>query len=230
MNSRIDLYEKDGKTREAPKFPLPVEQVENAVFYHCKWHDYIYYPEAVENEDGVRYRAGYYDETGKYYGELKLYHSFPAEGLVCKYCNHRMTEEEFRETEELKCPKCDASYELLTASAAGKKDKVVTSEVNFTEKTDAQAKRYVHMTDNRVVPTGNVSRPRAAYDPNYDADSGTEFDKKNDLDAGVYERQSFVCDDAAEEKKSAEDNLALTVAILIITAIGLLVYGLGHMC
>ena len=97
MRKMIDFYENNENYREEPKFPVPISQAGNATFYHGKRHDYIYYPEPVENGEGVRYRAGYYDETGKYYSELKLYHSFPEEGLVCKYCGHCVTEDEFAE-------------------------------------------------------------------------------------------------------------------------------------
>ena len=115
MNNAIDFHSEDTKVREHTDFPVPVEQAENATFYHCKWHDYVYYPETVTNEEGVRYRAGYYDETGKYYKELKLYHTFPEGGILCKYCGHRMTEDELEGMESLKCPNCDASFELVRA-------------------------------------------------------------------------------------------------------------------
>ncbi len=181
MGRIFDFYENNENYREEPKFPVPISQAGNATVYHCKWHDYVYYPKKVKNAEGVRYRAGYYDETGKYYSELKLYHSFPEEGLVCKYCGHRMTEDELEGMETLKCPNCDASFELVTPADVVKKDKVVMSEVAFTDKSEAQAKRYVHMPDNRLVSTGDALRQRAAYDPDYDADSGTDFDKKNDF-------------------------------------------------
>ena len=67
MNNAIDFHSEDTKVREHTDFPVPIEQAGNATFYHCKRHDYIFYPETVENAEGVRYRAGYYDETGKYY-------------------------------------------------------------------------------------------------------------------------------------------------------------------
>ncbi len=191
MRKMIDFYENNENYREEPKFPVPISQAGNATFYHGKRHDYMYYPEPVTNDEGVRYRAGYYDETGKYYSELKLYHSFPEEGLVCKYCGHCVTEDEFAEMEALKCPNCDASFELVTPADVVKKDKVVMSEVRFTDKSEAQAKRYVHMQDNRVVSTGDALRQRSAYDPNYDIDMGTDFDKTNDLDERSYERFSF---------------------------------------
>ncbi len=173
----IDFYKDSESCREESKFPVPVAQVLNATVYHCKRHDYVYYPETVENAEGVRYRAGYYDETGKYYSELKLYHGFPEEGLVCKYCGHRMMEDELEGMEELKCPNCDASFELLTPSDAGKKDGVMTSEVRFTDKSEAQARRYVSEMKGKEKKS---ARKRAAYDPEYNQDYDEELSQEKE--------------------------------------------------
>ena len=164
MGRIFDFYENNENYREEPKFPVPISQAGNATFYHGKWHDYIYYPEPVKNGEGDRYRAGYYDETGKYYSELKLYHSFPEEGLVCKYCGHRMTEDELEGMETLKCPNCDASFELVTLADVVKKDKVVASEVRFTDKSEAEARRYIHEIDREY---DRVEMQRSYYDPGY---------------------------------------------------------------
>ncbi len=172
MNNAIDFHSEDTKVREHTDFPVPVVQAENATFYHCKRHDYIFYPETVENAEGVRYRAGYYDETGKYYSELKLYHGVAEEGLVCKYCGHRMTEDELEGMESLKCPNCDASFELVTLADVVKKDKVVASEVRFTDKSEAEARRYVREAE---VIEKTRDRKRAAYDPEYNQDYDEEL-------------------------------------------------------
>ena len=164
MGRIFDFYENNENYREEPKFPVPISQAGNATFYHGKRHDYIYYPEPVKNGEGDRYRAGYYDETGKYYSELKLYHSFPEEGLVCKYCGHRMTEDELEGMETLKCPNCDASFELVTLADVVKKDKVVASEVRFTDKSEAEARRYIHEIDREY---DRVEMQRSYYDPGY---------------------------------------------------------------
>lgn len=38
------------------------------MFYHCKRHDYVYYPENwVDTDNAVRNMKGYYDENGEYY-------------------------------------------------------------------------------------------------------------------------------------------------------------------
>ena len=177
MGRIFDFYENNENYREEPKFPVPISQAGNATFYHGKWHDYIYYPEPVENAEGVRYRAGYYDETGKYYSELKLYHSFPEEGLVCKYCGHRMTEDELEGMETLKCPNCDASFELVTPADVVKKDKVVTSEVRFTDKSEAQARRYVSEMKGKEKKS---ARKRAAYDPEYNQDYDEELSQEKE--------------------------------------------------
>ena len=187
----IDFYKDSESCREESKFPVPVAQVLNATVYHCKRHDYVYYPETVENAEGVRYRAGYYDETGKYYSELKLYHGFPEEVLVCKYCGHRMMEDELEGMEELKCPNCDASFELVTSSDTGKKDGVMTSEVRFTDKSEAQARRYVHESTTPLKPSADSSKARSAYDPYYNADRNTEYDESLDRSEERYERMSF---------------------------------------
>ena len=167
MGKIVDFLSEDKNFRVGTKFPVQQKDAVDVVFYHCKCHDYMYYPEPVTNDEGVRYRAGYYDETGKYYSELKLYHSFPEEGLVCKYCGHCVTEDEFTEMEALKCPNCDASFELLTPSDAVKKDKVVTSEVNFSGKSEADARRYI---PDVTVAKEKQGMKRAAYDPEYNSD------------------------------------------------------------
>lgn len=172
VSKTIDFFVGDSKYRQSPQFPVKQEGKNDVMFYHCKWHDYMYYPEPVTNDEGVRYRAGYYDETGKYYSELKLYHSFPEEGLVCKYCGHRISEDELEGMGTLKCPNCDASFELLTPSDAVKKDKVVTSEVNFSGKSEADARRYVRETE-EIEKTRD--RKRAAYDPEYNQDYDEEL-------------------------------------------------------
>ena len=167
VSTTIDFFVGDSKYRQSPQFPVKQKVTDGVMFYHCKRHDYMYYPEPVTNEEGVRYRAGYYDETGKYYSELKLYHSFPEEGLACKYCGHRMTEDELEGMESLKCPNCDASFELVTPADVVKKDKVVTSEVNFSGKSEADARRYVCEAE---VIEKTRDRKRAAYDPEYNQD------------------------------------------------------------
>ncbi len=216
MSRIIDFYAKDEEYRKSPKFPVEnQDDNEEFLFYHCKWHDYMYYPEHVTDKDGVCYRAGYYDETGKYYAELKLYHTFPEEGLVCKYCNHRIQEEALKGLETLKCPNCDASFELVTFADSIKNDKVVTSEVRFTDKSESEARRYVHMTETKVNPSHNPSRSRAAYDPHYDADAGTEFDKMIDLDERNYERLSFGYESEEQERQRKERKQGNTVVAVL---------------
>lgn len=227
MGKTIDFFAEDNKYRQSPQFPVKQKVTDGVMFYHCKRHDYMYYPEPVTNEEGVRYRAGYYDETGKYYKELKLYHTFPEGGILCKYCGHCVTEDELEGMESLKCPNCDASFELVTPADVVKKDKVITSEVRFTDKSEAEAKRYVHMPDQRVVPTSDVSRPRAAYDPNYDADSGTDFDKEYNLDEKYYERLSFGAGRKEEDRPIQRDESDMAATMVIATIIAFIFLFMG---
>ncbi len=164
MSKIFDFLVTDENYRVNADFPVPIEQAANATFYHCKRHDYIYYPAPVENAEGVRYRAGYYDETGKYYKELMVFCGVAEEGITCKYCGHRMQATAIEDMEDLKCPNCDASFELHTPAAAVKKDKVVMSEVAFTDKSEAQARRYIHEIDREY---DRVEIQRSHYDPGY---------------------------------------------------------------
>ena len=225
MSKTIDFFVGDSKYRQSPQFPVKQEGKNDVLFYHCKRHDYMYYPEPVTNDEGVRYRAGYYDETGKYYSELKLYHSFPEEGLVCEYCGHCVTEDEFTEMEALKCPNCDASFELLTPSDAVKKDKVVTSEVNFTGKMEAEARRYVRETE-EIEKTRD--RKRAAYDPEYNQDYDEElFYEEQGIDMQAEWITGLLGSEVDREKSSREFEkfkldckvMAVYWVILVISAI-----------
>ena len=164
MSRIFDFVVTDENYRENTDFPVPVEQAENATFYHCKRHDYVYYPETVENAEGVRYCAGYYDETGKFFAELILFHSIPKEGMECKYCDCRLHESDIEEMKEFKCPKCDASLDYLSPAYAVQSDKVVLTEVAFTDKSEAQARRYIHEIDREY---DRVEMQRSYYDPGY---------------------------------------------------------------
>ena len=172
MSKIFDFLVTDENYRENADFPVPVEQAGNATVYHCKRHDYVYYPETVKNAEGVRYRAGYYDETGKYYKELMVFCGVAEEGITCKYCGHRMQATEIEDMEDLKCPNCDASFELVTPADVVKKDKVVASEVRFTDKSEAEARRYVREAE---VIEKTRDRKRAAYDPEYNQDYDEEL-------------------------------------------------------
>jgi len=227
VSKTIDFFVGDSKYRQSPQFPVKQKVTDGVMFYHCKRHDYMYYPEPVTNEEGVRYRAGYYDETGKYYSELKLYHSFPEEGLVCKYCGHCVTEDEFTEMEALKCPNCDASFELLTPSDAVKKDKVVMSEVNFSGKSEADARRYI---PDVTVAKEKQGMKRAAYDPKYNSDLDKEYEIENYLGKESYDRWmkdlSLYGTDAQEEVQEEEEptRKANNIIVLMVSLLVLVYY------
>ncbi len=228
MGRIFDFYENNESYREEPKFPVPISQAGNATFYHGKWHDYIYYPEPVKNGEGDRYRAGYYDETGKYYSELKLYHSFPEEGLVCKYCGHRMTEDELEGMETLKCPNCDASFELVTPADVVKTDKVVASEVNFTGKNVVDARRYI---PDVAVAEEKQGIKRAVYDPKYSSDLDKEYEIENYLGKEGYDRwmkelSLYGTDAQEEEQKEEYPNRKANLIFLIGFGVLALVYHL----
>lgn len=173
----MDFLKSDTNYRENPKFPHKNENGKY-VFYHCKRHDYIYYPEPIETEEGVRYRAGYYDETGKYHKELHIFKENSKEGIICKYCGCRLELAEIEEMEELKCPQCDASFELIPSTISLQNDRVAVMDIRFTDRTDSQARRYIYESENAKMQSEKYGRKRAAYDPNYSMDIDNTYDEE----------------------------------------------------
>ena len=82
------------------------------VTYYCVNHNYIYYPESWTS-GGKTYRAGYYDETGKYYDKKpfsekdsgKIYTKCPNCGYVANYDYM-----EFNDLED--CPACGTKMQI----------------------------------------------------------------------------------------------------------------------
>lgn len=77
--------------------------------FHCKKHDYIYYPTSwVDSETGTAYEKGYYDETGKHYKDVIFKDKSTNEiKYVCDYCG---TEVKAAWQSGIKptCPNCTA--------------------------------------------------------------------------------------------------------------------------
>ncbi len=84
--------------------------------------------------------------------------------MVCKYCGCRLQESDIEELEEFKCPKCDASFDYCSSTYAVQSDKVALAEVAFTDKSEAQARRYIHDIDRQY---DRVEIQRSHYDPGY---------------------------------------------------------------
>lgn len=95
--------------------------------YYCLGHDYAYYPESWQADNGTVYKAGYYDENGNYYQNIKVENSkedLPML-LTCEYCG---TEVKVKWTEGTvpNCSNCGAPLSMkgvqtdrAVASAAG---------------------------------------------------------------------------------------------------------------
>lgn len=80
--------------------------------YHCKNHDYVYFPAAWDDHNtGIHYQKGYYDENGNWYEDVVIRDKQTGEAkFVCQYCG---TEVRTKWTEGIKptCPNCSAQME-----------------------------------------------------------------------------------------------------------------------
>lgn len=80
--------------------------------YHCKNHDYVYFPVGWQDQySGQYYKKGYYDETGKWYEDVVIRDTQTGEArFTCQYCG---TEVRTKWTEGTKptCPNCSAQME-----------------------------------------------------------------------------------------------------------------------
>lgn len=85
-------------------------------YIYCHNHDYAYYPSSWTADDGTHFKAGYYDENGNYYENVKVENAtedLPAI-LTCEYCG---TETKFKWTEGSipNCPNCGAPLSMKEA-------------------------------------------------------------------------------------------------------------------
>lgn len=70
---------------------VPAHIISKAICMNCRNHTYVYYSEPwVDNNKGITYQKGYYDETGKYYDADDIVFknqdgSYTAH-FVCEYC------------------------------------------------------------------------------------------------------------------------------------------------
>ena len=77
--------------------------------FRCAKHDYEYYPSDWIGDNGILYRAGYYDEKGTYYRNLAVKNLSTM--LTCKYCGNQMVYT-WKEGDIPSCSKCGANYEI----------------------------------------------------------------------------------------------------------------------
>lgn len=86
--------------------------------YRCKYHDYAHYPQPwIDSQTGVTYKAGYYDEDGKYYEDIV----FSEHGKIldsatavcrCDYCG--MDDSRPWAEREKPCPYCGGNMSLVS--------------------------------------------------------------------------------------------------------------------
>ena len=109
-NSRIIA-----RTRTNQPTDIPDRIKRSGTDYRCSKHDYTYYSESWES-NGTEYKAGYYDENGKYYkpGDIifKQDDGYYTAKLKCQYCGnnvlYRWKEGEFSSI----CNQCGASMSV----------------------------------------------------------------------------------------------------------------------
>ncbi len=122
----IDILRNSERKRESVFLDKIPETAEGKVFYQCKIHDYVYVPVNFEDADGVRRRAGYYDETGKFYQRLHIIAEGEDAVITCKYCGHTVDLRVNSEVlHDLKCPNCDAVLEYVVEKKIGTATKYV---------------------------------------------------------------------------------------------------------
>ncbi len=135
----IDIVSTGQIKREADFFERIPEDVKDKVFYYCVNHDYVYVPEHFTDLENVRRKSGYYDETGKYYSNLRIIDEDRDGCITCKYCGNTTDLREKPEIlQTLKCPHCDAGLEYLKEEAKENINKKVDlTEIERPPKKDA---------------------------------------------------------------------------------------------
>ena len=89
--------------------PSPYRGTGTMTAFRCAKHDYEYYPSDWTGDNGITYRAGYYDEKGNYYRNLAVKNLSTM--LTCKYCGNQMVYT-WKEGDVPSCSKCGANYEI----------------------------------------------------------------------------------------------------------------------
>ena len=139
----IDILSNSETQRESVFWDKIPETAEGKVFYQCKIHDYVYVPVNFEDADGVRRRAGYYDETGVYYEQLRILEEGEKESFICKYCGHVIDLSVDTETlKNMKCPNCDASLNYSEWKGDGNSSNMVSVREIHQPKPEAKYKDW----------------------------------------------------------------------------------------
>ncbi len=135
----IDMVRVGETKRNSVFFAQIPENVQGKVFYFCMNHDYVFVPEHFTDTENVKRRSGYYDETGKFYNNLRIIEEDEDGIITCKYCENKI---DFTENPQLlltlKCPHCDAGLEYLKEEKREKvKKKVDVAEIEHYVKEEA---------------------------------------------------------------------------------------------
>lgn len=77
--------------------------------YHCKQHDYEYFPHSWTDEEGFKHEEGYYDENGQHYTNIAI----PGieTNLTCSYCGTHMLYK-WKEGVFPVCPNCSGQFQI----------------------------------------------------------------------------------------------------------------------
>ena len=101
-----------GRVRKNQPTGIPSHLRQKSVMMRCKNHDYMYYNEAwTDEETGVSYQKGYYDENGTYYDAESIVFKKPDGSYeahyVCDYCGTEL-EADWKEGFYPTCKNCGA--------------------------------------------------------------------------------------------------------------------------
>ena len=91
------------------------------VYHYARRHDYVYYPVAwTDNNTGMHYESGYYDENGRRYNNVAFKTAGKYENVRCHcpYCEQDTVismESDSPMQKELTCPHCGGMMEIQSA-------------------------------------------------------------------------------------------------------------------
>lgn len=89
--------------------PSPYRGTGSVTSFRCTKHDYEYCPSDWIGDNGIAYRAGYYDEKGNYYRNIAVKNLSTM--LTCDYCGNQMVYV-WKEGDVPCCSKCGANYHI----------------------------------------------------------------------------------------------------------------------